>query len=198
MPRIMQEKYSFKYLISYLLTFLIIYFGFQLVPSKWLEIITGQFSAFILNALGLFSQYGVANNVVYLTLEGGARYVYVSIIRECTAIHVWGILLALIVPLDGEFHRKVKSVVFGAGLVFFMNITRILVTVILTGYDVLPFSWFFQSPTVETYHYPVSFVYGVIGVMILILIIDSYFLPELGEFIVNVPVVLMRFFKERV
>jgi exosortase/archaeosortase family protein len=193
----MQKGHTIGYYVSYLLTFFIIYFGFQLVPSKWVEIITAQFSAFILNRLGLFSRYGVVNDVVFLTLEGGSRDVYVSIIRECTAIHVWGILLALVVPLDSDFDRKLKSIVFGAVLVFFMNISRILITVFLTGYDVMPFSWFFQSPTVETYHYPVSFLYGVIGVMILILTIDRYFLPELGELLVNLPIVVIRFLKKR-
>lgn len=194
----MREDYSYEYFVSYLLTFFIVYFGFHLVPSKWLEIITAQFSAFILNELGFFSRYGIVNGVVYLTLEGGARDVFVSIIRECTAIHVWGILLALVIPLDSKLDRKIKSVIFGAVLVFLMNITRILVTVFLTGYDIPPFSWFFQSPTVETYHYPVSFLYGVIGVMILILTINRYFLPELGDVLVNLPTIVIRFLKERV
>ena len=68
-----------------------------------------------------------------------------------------------------------------------MNITRIMVTVYLTGYDVPPFSWFFTNPTVETYHYPVSFAYGVIGIAIVISLINSYIMPELGDFLVELP-----------
>jgi exosortase/archaeosortase len=79
------------------------------------------------------------------------------------------------------------AVSFGGALVFVMNITRIMVTVYLTGYDVPPFSWFFINPTVETYHYPISFAYGVIGIAIVISLINAYILPELGDFLVELP-----------
>ena len=127
-----------------------------------------------------------------MTLTGGARDVKVYIIRECTAFHVWGILLGLIVPLQGPtWSRKLKAVAFGGILVFLMNLTRIMVTVFLTGYDVPPFSWFFTNPTVDTYHYPVSFAYGVIGIAIVITLINAYILPELGDFLVELPDAVM-------
>jgi exosortase/archaeosortase family protein len=158
------------------------------------ELITAKVSAEFFNFLGLISRFGIYNDYVYLTLESGVRDVYVLIIRECTAIHVWGVLFSLIIPLKAEFKRKIKSIVFGASLVFMMNITRIVITIYLTGYNVPPFSWFFQSPSVETYHYPISFVYGIIGIIILILTIDKLFLPELGEFLINLPEVIIKQF----
>jgi exosortase/archaeosortase family protein len=189
------KQYSIEYLIFYILTFFIIYFSFQLVPSRMLELITAQASAEFFNFFGLFSRFGVYNDYVYLTLESGIRDVYVLIIRECTAIHVWGVLFSLVIPLKAELKQKILSVGFGASLVFVMNITRIIITIYLTGYNVPPFSWFFQSPTVETYHYPISFIYGVIGIIILILTIDKLFLPELGELLINLPGALMKQFK---
>ncbi|MCK5670333.1 hypothetical protein KAI10_03040, partial [Candidatus Bathyarchaeota archaeon] len=53
--------------------------------------------------------------------------------------------------------------------------------------DVPPFSWFFTNPTVETYHYPVSFAYGVIGIAVVVYLINEYIMPELGDFLIAMP-----------
>lgn len=182
-----------KDVVTYFATLLIFYQLFMWLPSRWIEFLTAKISARGLNLLGLTSEYGVSNNWVWMTLTGGAREVQVYIIRECTAFHVWGILMGLIVPLqETGWRRKLKAVVFGGVLVFILNITRIMVTVYLTGYDVPPFNWFFINPTIETYHYPVSFAYGVIGIAVVVSIINAYILPELGEFLVNLPKAIVR------
>ena len=177
-----------RYIVYYFAALVFFYELFMILPSTWIEILTARISSDALNYLGLTSDYGIRFGWVWLTLTGGARDVQVYIIRECTAFHVWGILIGLIFPLQvSDWGRKAKAVVFGGVLVFLMNITRIMVTVYLTGYDVPPFSWFFTSPTVETYHYPVSFAYGVIGIAIVITLINIYILPELGDFLVELP-----------
>ncbi len=182
------EEITWRYIVSYLAALLFFYELFMIIPSTWIELLTAQLSSGALNTLGLNSEYGVNNVWVWLTLTGGARDVRVYIIRECTAFHVWGILLGLILPIQGpDWGRKLKAVAFGGVLVFVMNITRIMVTVYLTGYDVPPFSWFFTNPTVETYHYPISFAYGVIGIAIVISLINAYIMPELGDFLVELP-----------
>ena len=189
----MSEEITGRYLLFYFACLVVFYEFFMIVPSTWIELLTAQISAWALNTLGLSSEYGLRGVWVWLTLTGGARDVEVFIIRECTAFHVWGILMGLILPIRGvEWSRKLKSVAFGGGLVFLMNITRIMVTVFLTGYDVPPFSWFFTNPTVETYHYPVSFAYGVIGIAIVISLINSYIMPELGDFLVELPDAVIR------
>jgi len=189
----MSEEITGRYLLFYFACLVVFYEFFMIVPSTWIELLTAQISAWALNTLGLSSEYGLRGAWVWLTLTGGARDVEVFIIRECTAFHVWGILMGLILPIRGvEWVRKIKSVAFGGGLVFLMNITRIMVTVYLTGYDVPPFSWFFTNPTVETYHYPVSFAYGVIGIAIVISLINSYIMPELGDFLVELPDAVIR------
>lgn len=189
----MSEEITGRYLLFYFACLVVFYEFFMIVPSTWIELLTAQISAWALNTLGLSSEYGLRGVWVWLTLTGGARDVEVFIIRECTAFHVWGILMGLILPIRGvEWSRKLKSVAFGGGLVFLMNITRIMVTVYLTGYDVPPFSWFFTNPTVETYHYPVSFAYGVIGIAIVISLINSYIMPELGDFLVELPDAVIR------
>ncbi len=174
--------------LFYALLFVTITWGFELVPSAWLERLTAETMSGLLNALGLSSSHGVENGLAYLSLVGGVRDVYVTIIRGCTAIHVWGILAALILPLSrGSWTRKAAGLAFGGILVFLMNISRIFLTVYLTAFDVPPFIWFFANPTVETYHYPISFIYGVIGVAILIVSISKWFLPELADTLIALP-----------
>ena len=191
-------KLSFEESALYVLIFVTIAWGFQLVPSAWFEVFTAQTMSQILSAMGLTSGYGVEGGKAYLTLLGGIRDVNVTIVRECTGIHVWGILLGLILPVrGGDWTRKGVSLVYGAILIFLLNIMRIFVTVYLTAYNVPPFTWFFANPTVETYHYHVSFVYGVIGMAILILTISHWFLPELGDTLIGLPNGLKTFFDRK-
>jgi exosortase/archaeosortase family protein len=180
------KKITARYIVFYFATLFFFYQLFMWIPSTWIELMTAQISSEALNLLGLTSEYGIRYSWVWMTLKGGSRDVQVYIIRECTAFHVWGILMGLILPLQvQDWDRKLKAVIFGGSLVFLMNITRVMITVYLTGYDVPPFSWFFTNPTVETYHYPVSFTYGVIGIAIVVSLINAYILPELGDFLVD-------------
>ncbi|MBT5641854.1 hypothetical protein HOJ44_01930 [Candidatus Bathyarchaeota archaeon] len=182
------QEVSMRDIVVYFLALFVFYEFFMVVPSQWIELLTAQLSTSALNALGLVSEYGIRYGFVWMTLTGGARPVLVYIIRECTAFHVWGIIMGLVLPLKGPvLARKLKAVAFGGTFIFVMNITRIMVTVYLTGYDVPPFSWFFTNPTVETYHYPVSFAYGVVGIAVVVYLINEYILPELGDFLIVMP-----------
>jgi exosortase/archaeosortase family protein len=174
--------------LFYALLFVTIAWGFELVPSAWLEKFTAETTSGLLGVLGFSSSHGVENGFAYLSLVEGVRDVSVTIIRGCTAIHVWGILAALILPLKrGSWRRKVAGLVFGIALLFVMNISRVFLTVYLTAYDVPPFSWLVSNPTVETYHMPLSFIYGVIGVAIIIVSISKWFLPELADTLIRLP-----------
>jgi exosortase/archaeosortase family protein len=182
------QEVSMRDIVVYFLALFVFYEFFMVVPSQWIELLTAQLSTSALNTLGLVSEYGIRYGFVWMTLTGGARPVLVYIIRECTAFHVWGIIMGLVLPLKGPvLARKLKAVAFGGTFIFVMNITRIMVTVYLTGYDVPPFSWFFTNPTVETYHYPVSFAYGVVGIAVVVYLINEYILPELGDFLIVMP-----------
>jgi len=181
-------RYTLRDLGVYAATFIFFYALFQWAPSLWAEVLTAQSSSAAMNALGLTSSYGVEGGVVTLSLVSGVRPVHVYIIRECSAIHVLGVILGLIVPLRGaQWTRKAEAIALGALLVYAMNIARIILTVVLTGYDVPPFTWFITSPTVETYHYPISFLFGVIGIAATILAVDRLVLPELGDFLAQLP-----------
>lgn len=176
-----------RYIVFYLGTFLIFSWGIFALSSGWLESITARISSDIFNVIGVESTWRVVNSFSYLTMQGEKELISVAIIKECTAINVFGVVVGLILPLRySTLRKKFNAIFFSAVLLFLMNISRIMLTVYLTGYSVPPFSWFFQSPTVETYHYPISFVYGVIGVALLILILNKWIIPELGETLLGI------------
>lgn len=192
------KEISVKDIVVYFGTLYVFYQFFMFVPSLWIELLTAQLSTWAMNSLGFVSEYGIRYGFVWMTLMGGARPVLVYIIRECTAFHVWGIILGLVVPLkNGDWAKKITAVLFGGTFIFIMNITRIMLTVYLTGYDVPPFSWFFTNPTVETFHYPVSFAYGVVGIAVVIWLINEYILPELGDFLIALPDAVLYHIKNR-
>jgi exosortase/archaeosortase family protein len=187
------REYSPRDLAVYATVFAAFYLVFQVAPSLWAEHLTARTSSAVMSLGGLESGYGVTGSLVYLDLTSGVRPVHVYIIRECSAIHVLGVILGLIVPLKyGGWERKAAAVALGTGLVFVMNVSRVVLTVVLTGYDVPPLSWWLTDPTVETYHYPISFVYGVVGIAVTITLIDRLVLPELGDFLAGLPDTLSR------
>ncbi|HUV33319.1 MAG TPA: exosortase/archaeosortase family protein [Candidatus Desulfaltia sp.] len=180
-------EYTPRDLAVYAAAFIFFYALFLWVPSRWAELLTAQSSSAAMNALGMASSYGVEDSLVSLSLTSGVRPVHVYIIRECSAIHVLGVILGLVVPLRAPWSRKAAGVVLGSALIYAMNVIRVVLTVALTGYDVPPFTWFVTSPTVETYHYPISFLFGVIGIAATILAVDRLVLPELGDFLTQLP-----------
>ena len=166
----------------YVVGYAAISLGFAYVPSGWLEQLTAVSCSRALSFLGFLSEWGVSGGAAFLTLVGEAGPVTVTIIRECTAINVFGVVSSLVIPLrKGGIRRKAYSLVFSWVFLFALNVSRIMLTVLLTGFNVPPFSWFLTNPTVETYHYPISFLYGVFGVALLVLMINQWFLPELGD-----------------
>ena len=192
------HDYSPRDLAVYVAVFAAFYIVFQAMPSLWAELLTAKTSSAVMRVFGLESSYGVTDRLVYLELTSGIRPVHVYIIRECSAIHVLGVILGLVVPLKhGGWARKAAAVTLGATLVFALNVSRVILTVVLTGYDVPPLSWWVANPTVETYHYPVSFVYGVMGIAVTVALIDRIVLPELGDFLAGLPDTLSRLNKTK-
>jgi exosortase/archaeosortase family protein len=170
---------------AYVAAFIAIALAFTLVSTGWLEELTAQTTSAALSLLGLRSTWATGASSPSLTLLG-YRAVTVAIIRECTAINVFSVMTALIIPLAAGWARKAEGIALSAILLYGMNVSRIALTVYLAAYDAPPFSWFVTNPTVETYHYPISFVYGVIGVAALILIVSRWPLPELADTLIGV------------
>lgn len=171
---------TLRKVVLYILFFLVIVCSFELVPSGWLERCTAETASNALGALGLSSDCGANEGKAYLTLSGGVRDVKVSIIRECTAINILAIITGLVVPIwGGLWPRKILSLALAGVMLFILNVSRIMLTVILTAFEPPLFSWVFTNPTLETYHYSISFLYGLVGVAVLVVIISKWILPEL-------------------
>ena len=176
-----------RYAVFYLGVFFLFSWGILQLPSEFLESLTARLSSDVFNIFGIDSTWRVVNGFSRLTMQGENELISVTIIKECTAINVFGVVTGLVIPLKYSSNRKkAKAIALSAVLLFLMNISRIMLTVYLTGYRVPPFSWYFQNPTVETYHYPISFAYGVIGVALLILILNKWILPELGDTLLSI------------
>ena len=185
------ESLTTRDIVVYVTLFIAIAWGFELVQSGWLERLTAQISSHALRSIGFSSSWGVREGEGFLTLVGEAKDVSVTIIRECTGIHVFAIFAGLVLPVKGGLWvRKALSLGVAASLLFVMNISRVMLTVLLTAYNVPPFAWIFTNPTVETYHYPLSFLYGLLGVAILVVIISRRVLPELGDTLIGMASIL--------
>lgn len=188
--------YTRRYLALYAAVFVFFYALFQWVPGTWAEVLTAWSSSAAMNAMGMASSFSVEGGLVSLSLTGGVRPVHVLIVRECSAIHVLGVILGLVAPLRAPWSRKAAGAALGSALIYFMNVARVIATVALTGYDVPPFTWLVTNPTVETYHYPISFLFGVAGVAATILAVDRLALPELGDFLARLPENLMSILRK--
>ena len=101
------REYSPRDLAVYVAVFAAFYLIFQAAPSLWAELLTARTGSAVMSLVGLESGYGVTDGLVYLDLTSGVRPVHVYIIRECSAIHVLGVILGLIVPLKhGGWAKK--------------------------------------------------------------------------------------------
>ena len=184
-----------KDLAIYVVFFILIVKTVDCIPSGGIEYITAQTSNKIFQNFGLITNYGFSDGSVFLSLEG-IRDVQVTIIRECTGVHIWGILVALILPLkNANLIKKLTGILASTFLVFFINIIRIIATVYLTSFNVPPFSWFLSDPTVSTYHYPISFITGLLGIVLIISVLDKFVLSELGDFLVSLPLFFINYLK---
>lgn len=184
-----------KFVIIYFFEVVLIAFLVNLLPSYWLEEITANVSSIIFSHLGLLSTWFSDGINVYVQVGDSLKSVVIGIVRECTGIHVIAIFAGLVLPLrEGTNKRKTLALVMASVIMSFLNITRVLLTIGLIFFDVFPFSVIFLNPTVETYHYPLSYLYGVFGVFLLIISIDRLVLPELGDTLVNVMLILRKFF----
>ncbi len=175
---------SLRYIALYAASFSAILLVFYLVPSGFVEALTAETSAWALSAFGLAASWGQLGGETTLTLAG-QRIVNVSIVRECTALNVLGVMAGLILPLRAGWTKRLAGVALSAALLFTLNIPRIALTVYLTAYDTWPFT-LIVGRSLETYHYPISFIFGVVGVVLTILMVAKWTTPELEKTLLGV------------
>ncbi len=179
-----EAKITARYIVFYLVAFAAILWGFYIIPSGWIEALTAQTAAGALAAFGHVVSWSQIDGYTTLTLLG-QHSVTVSIVRECTALNVLGVMVGLILPLRASWFKRAAGVALSSLLLFTLNIPRIALTVYLTAFDTWPFT-LIANRSLDTYHYPISFAFGVIGVAVTVLAVSSWTTPELADTILSV------------
>lgn len=176
--------FTLRYIAIYVVVFVAVVLVFGVIPSSGVEAATAQTSTWFLSLLGHSAIWVQADGYTTLTLAG-QRDVTVTIVRECTALNVFGVMIGLILPLQASWIRKVKGIIIAGLLLFALNIPRIALTVYLTAYDTWPFTLIAER-SLDTYHYPISFAFGVIGVAVTILAVSKLTTPELEKTLLGI------------
>jgi exosortase/archaeosortase family protein len=178
------KRLTLRYVATYITAFAIISWLFNFIPSEVVEALTAQTSALALSLAGHTVDWAQSGGITTLTLFGQDT-VTVSIIRECTALNVLGVMAGLILPLKANWTKRLKGISLAGLLLFILNIPRIALTVYLTAYDTWPFTLIAER-TLETFHYPISFAFGIIGTAITVLAVSRWATPELSETLLGI------------
>lgn len=180
----MREKQpDLRFFLAYAAFFVVIVWVFYEVPSRAIEELTARLSAGLLGAFGLAVSWSSTDRSPILFLDG-QRNITVSIIRECTALNVVGVMVGLILPLRDSAIARLKGIVLSSVLLFSLNVPRIALTIYLSAFDTWPFSLVSYSG-LETYHYPISFAFGVVGVAVTVLAVSAWTTPGLADTLVG-------------
>jgi len=173
-----------RYIIFYFTAFTIILWVFYTIPSGWIEGLTAQTAVGVLSIFGHTTYWEQTAGYTTLTLLG-QHPLTVSIIRECTALNVLGVMAGLILPLIASWKKRAVGIALSGFLLFTLNIPRIVLTIYLTAYDTLPFT-LIADRNLETYHYPISFIFGVIGVALTVFAVSHWTTPELADTLIGI------------
>ena len=158
---------NFKPILIYLLLVFVIVFVIYYLPDyHFLEIWIANQSSFILNTIGVPTQINLIGNGVYIN--------EIQVVRDCTGIQVIAVFAGLLLPVPKALWRKKVAVIILISLfVYFANLLRVVLEYWLLAERILPWS---------LAHYPMSFVLGVFGVVVLVILTDKI-MPEFVDFI---------------
>jgi hypothetical protein len=103
-----KAKPTIKHVIIYVASFIAILYLFYALPSGAMESATAQASTLVLRLLGYSARWEQIDGQTMLTLIG-QRTVIVTIIRECTALNVLGVMTGLILPLEARWAKSLAQ-----------------------------------------------------------------------------------------
>lgn len=175
---------TLRYVAVYAVVFAAVVWVFGVIPSGAVEAATAQTSTWALALTGHAATWQQADGLTTLTLTG-QHAVTVTIIRECTALNVLGVMTGLILPLQASWQRRAKGITLAGLILLALNIPRIALTVYLTAFDTWPFT-IIAERSLDTYHYPISFAFGVVGVAATILAVSRLTTPELEQTLLGI------------
>ncbi|MGA2627781.1 MAG: exosortase/archaeosortase family protein [Candidatus Bathyarchaeia archaeon] len=135
------------------------------IPNYWfLENLTAQHSAMVMNMIGMKATVWYQGNEVYVN--------QFDVQRMCTGVQVITVFLGIIVALPRTALKK-KVLAFGiiAVSVYLANIGRIVLEIWLLYSGTLPWS---------LAHYPTGLILGIFAVAFLVVVAD-HFMPVIGD-----------------
>ncbi|MEM2896987.1 MAG: exosortase/archaeosortase family protein [Candidatus Bathyarchaeia archaeon] len=166
-----------NFIIYTLLAILISIMIYYLPDYSFLEFITAQHSAVMLNLIGIQAKAWSIGNKAFLN--------EVQIVRDCTGIQVIAVFMGILLPLPkASWRRKLLAVAIVAISVYLANVARIALEIWLLYNGILPWS---------LAHYPLGIVLGVFSVAFLV-IVANFFIPEISEFINSLSKELKKYF----
>ena len=139
--------------------------AFYYIPNYWfLENLTAQHSAMVMNLIGMKATVWYQGNEVYVN--------QFDVQRMCTGVQVITVFLGIIVALPRTALKK-KALAFGiiAVSVYLANIGRIVLEIWLLYSGTLPWS---------LAHYPTGLILGIFSVAFLVVVAD-HFMPVIGD-----------------
>jgi exosortase/archaeosortase family protein len=140
------------------------------IPNYWfLENITAQHSALVMNMLGMKATVWYAAGDVFVN--------EFDVQRMCTGVQVIAVFLGIIVALPRTaVEKKVLAFAIITASVYFANIGRIVLEIWLLYSGRLPWS---------LAHYPTGLVLGIFAVAFLVVVAD-HFMPAIGDMTLSV------------
>lgn len=156
-------RYISLYIFLAITIVLLIYY----IPDYFfLEKITADHSAFLLNMFGVDVQSKISDHQAFIG--------NIQIVRDCTGIQVIAVFLGLVLPLPKvSLKRKVLTLGILCVIIYATNTLRVVIEFWLVYEGILPWS---------LAHYPLSLTLGIIGVFFLVMIADRL-MPEIGDFV---------------
>jgi len=140
------------------------------LPNYWfLENMTAQHSALVMNLLGMKATVWYQGNDVFVN--------QFDVQRMCTGVQVIAVFLGIIVALPStRLRKKILAFAVIAASVYFANIGRIVLEIWLLYSGLLPWS---------LAHYPTGLILGVFAVALLVVVAD-HFMPAIGDMALSV------------
>lgn len=148
-------------------------FLFYISEYFWLRVYTTEGAAGFLNLIGFKAQvtFNEGQDSVQICAGG-----YFSVIKICSGIETIALISGLILAAPTSWYRKLAGIIFITFGIFGANIFRIVTTVILAGMGYSEF----------IYHQVVSAIFTVTFVIIFILMIQAWIIPNFIDSLVNV------------
>jgi exosortase/archaeosortase family protein len=163
------KNHPLRKIIPYMSAAAIIILMIYYLPNYFfLEKVTADHTAFLLNSLGMGVKTKVVSESVFLA--------NIKIVKDCTGVQVIAVFFGMLIPIpNAPLKKKLLTLVIVSTFLYISNVLRIALEFSLLYLNILPWS---------LAHYPLSLLLGIIGVFMLVFV-THHLLPEFGDFLLS-------------